>query len=392
VLDADSHPRTISLPAPAGAGDVAVASVTLDESIAQAGDDLARALAPTEFSAALEARWRDAYRPGRGMVDAFGRWLEALLGPLGLVVYDSSDPAAKPLVRDLFAREIRDPGRTARLAAAAGAALSDRGYHAQVAVQEDSVALFHLDGGRRPIRRHGSDFTIGDRPQTAAAVLDAVTARPAEFSPNVLLRPIVQDTIFPTIAYVAGPNELAYLAQLRDVYRHFDVPMPLMYPRATATLVDAAASRFLSRYDVRLDALQPRDEGALNRLLESQLPDSVEASFGRTRSMLDGQMTTLIGTVAEIDPTLEGAARSTLGRMQHELQALHGKMIQAAKRRDETLRRQFTRTQALVFPNGQPQERALGFVYFLNRYGPGLVDFLRRELPLDMGRHWVLTV
>ena len=88
----------------------------------------------------------------------------------------------------------------------------------------------------------------------------------------MLLRPIVQDTLFPTICYVAGPNELAYLGQLRGVYEHFGVPMPLMYPRATATLLDSAALRFLTKYKLPLEALQPQDEAALNELLQD--PDS----------------------------------------------------------------------------------------------------------------------
>ena len=98
--------------------------------------------------------------------------------------------------------------------------------------------------------------------------MQQATERPAGFSPNVLLRPIVQDTLFPTICYVAGPNELAYLGQLRGVYEHFGVPMPLMYPRATATLLDSAALRFLTKYKLPLEALQAQDEAALNELLE----------------------------------------------------------------------------------------------------------------------------
>ena len=94
----------------------------------------------------------------------------------------------------------------------------------------------------------------------------------------------------------------------------------------------------------------------------------------------------------QIDPTLEGAARSTLARMQDDLKKLHGKIIQAAKRKDETLRRQFKHAQAQAFPGGHPQEREVGFVYFLNKYGPALVDRLGDELPLDMGTHWVMTI
>jgi uncharacterized protein YllA (UPF0747 family) len=93
-----------------------------------------------------------------------------------------------------------------------------------------------------------------------------------------------------------------------------------------------------------------------------------------------------------LDATLAGAAKTTLGKMEHDLRALHGKVIQAAKRRDETLRRQFTRARTQIFPNGHPQERTLGVVYFLNRYGPGLVDRLIAELPLELGQHWILTI
>jgi len=117
----------------------------------------------------------------------------------------------------------------------------------------------------------------------AAALLRRATEQPAGFSPNVLLRPLVQDTIFPTICYVAGPNELAYLGQLRGIYQHFGVPMPLMYPRATATLLDAAALRFLNKYKLPLEALQPQDEAALNELLKSQIPPASRSRSPRRR-------------------------------------------------------------------------------------------------------------
>ena len=103
-------------------------------------------------------------------------------------------------------------------------------------------------------------------------------------------------------------------------------------------------------------------------------------------------MARLVEAMPAIDPTLEGAAKSTRGRMQHDLQTLQGKMIQAAKRRDETLRRQFMRTRSLVFPGGQPQERTVGFVWFLNQYGPALIQRLDDAVPLDSGRHWVVSI
>jgi bacillithiol biosynthesis cysteine-adding enzyme BshC len=392
VFDADLAPRTVSVPARASAESAPVATVVLDESIETALAELERVLPATDFRAGLMAGLRQAYRPGVGMADAFGQWLEQVLGPHGLIVYDSSDAASKPLVSEVFARELSMPGQTVRLAALAGSDLTARGYHAQVTAHDDSLALFRLEGGRRAIRQQDGGFVVGDRQYPASALVQQATDRPAGFSPNVLLRPIVQDTIFPTICYVAGPNELAYLGQLRGVYAHFGVPMPLMYPRATASILDSAAVRFITKYKLPLEALQAQDEAALNELLRTQIPPVVEESFSEAEKTIDAQMTRLVQAMPALDPTLEGATRSTLSRMQHDLQTLHGKMIQAAKRRDETLRRQFIHARALAFPNGHSQERTIGFISFLNQYGTALVDRLNEELPLDLGHHWIVTI
>ena len=400
VLDNELRERTITLPPPEGAGEAPVASLRFGDEVLTALNELEAALPKTEFSPSLVASLRQAYRPGCGMAEAFGRWMETTFGSRGLVVFDSSDSASKAFVKWIFARELEDPDRTSSLATRAGNELVELGYHAQVAPR-DGPALFHLDGGRAPqggapsrcaIRRQGSAFVLGDRLHDAAALVSRVAKEPEAFSPNVLLRPIVQDTLFPTVCYVAGPNELGYQAQLRTVYEYFGVPMPLYYPRASATLLDSAAARFLVRYDMRLESLHPQDDSALNRLLESQLPPTVEQSLQDATRAVEARMNTLAGAVPALDPTLEGAVRSTLGRMQHDLKALHSKIIQAAKRRDEALRRQFARVRAQAFPSGQPQERVIGFVSFLARSGPALIDRLAEDLPLDLHHHWVVTL
>src|SRR5580765_4116453 len=193
VFDDTLTPRTVSLPARPGAEPAPVATVRLDDSVVAALGDLERLLPPTEFRAALIARLRAAYAPGVGMADAFGRWIADVLGDRGLIVYDSSDPASKPLVSQVFARELSMPGQTVKLAANAGSDLTARGYHAQVHAQDDSLALFHLnqdDGGRRAIRQQDGHFLVGEQPYAASALVDQATKRPAGFSPNVLLRPI----------------------------------------------------------------------------------------------------------------------------------------------------------------------------------------------------------
>jgi bacillithiol biosynthesis cysteine-adding enzyme BshC len=393
VFDETLSPSAVSLPPQqTGHESAPIATIRLDDSIGAAIDALERILPATEFRAELMAGLREAYQPGIGVADAFGRWMERVLGHLGLVVYDSSDAASKPLAAGVFARELSTPGHTVTLAGQAGSRLESCGYHAQVQAASDSVALFRLDGGRRSIKQQAGTIVVGEDRYPAAVLVKEATEHPTSFSPNVLLRPIVQDTIFPTICYVAGPSELAYLGQLGGVYDHFGVPMPLMFPRASATLIDAPALRFFQKYNVPLEALQPQDESGLNELLKSQIPASVEHSLAEAGDAIADSMARLIQAVPAIDPTLEGTAKSTLGRMQHDLETLNGKIIQAAKRRDETLRRQYARTRALAFPNGHPQEREIGFVSFLNQYGPALVECLLDKLPLDLGRHWVVSI
>ena len=287
ILDPDLNVSTVKVGTPEGAGERPVARVTLDESIEVALDALKAALPPTEFTIEVLDQLGKAYTGGVTMTHAFGAWIDALLGPLGLVVFDSADKATKPLVASLFAKELEFPGRTGALAAEAGARLTQRGYHAQVTASPEGIALFYLNGGRDPIKHvPGFDaFSIGERIVSTADLIAEAASLPEHFSPNVLLRPLVQDTLFPTIAYVGGPSELAYLGQLRGIYDHFGVPMPLIYPRASATILDAGAARFLAKYseELPLEELQPQDEAALNHLLESLLPKSVEEAMDATR-------------------------------------------------------------------------------------------------------------
>ena len=382
VLDADLHRRAITLPPPPGAGHTPIGALTLGEDVDAAIAQLAATLPPTEFTASVVEEARRAYRPGVSLSDAFARWVDHLLGDLGLIVFDCSDRAAKPLATGIFVHEVTHPGTTWALAGDAGRRLAASGYHVQVeAPREPGAALFRLNGTRAPI----------DAAEASGLERD-VRTHPETFSPNVLLRPIVEDSLFPTICYVSGPNELAYLAQLREVYGHFGVPMPLCFPRASATILDSASGRFLEKHNLPFIALQARDESTLNRLLAASLPESVDRALRDGEDAIARTMAAIIDAVPAVDATLEGAARSTLGKLQHDLAALRGKVISAAKKRDETLRRQYVRAQAQAFPDGIPQERALGSVAMLNRYGPALVQRLAQDLPLDLGHHWVLTL
>ncbi|MEZ5284516.1 MAG: bacillithiol biosynthesis BshC [Vicinamibacterales bacterium] len=310
-------------------------------------------------------------------------------GPGGLRLFRPGGQAARPRHLHQGDRRTGTDGGTGQRSRQH---LITRGVHAQVTPAEGAISLFHLDANRESIKAVNGRVAIGGRELTLQELAAEAQARPEHFSPNVLLRPVVQDAVFPTICYVAGPNELAYLGQLRAVYAHFGIAMPLIYQRATATLADSATLRFLNRYTLELTTLQQQDERVLNALLEAQLPPTVEQALSSVAAQIDERMAALADVVPQIDQTLSGTVKTTLGKMQHEMHTLHNKVIQAAKRKDETLRRQFTRARALTFPNGHPQEREIGFVWFLNRYGPALVTRLAQDIPLGMGHHYVLTI
>jgi len=395
VLDKDGAPAQLVAADPPGAGSLPVGSLTFDESITTVVEQLGEVLAPTEFTSELLASLRQRYRPGARVGTAFAGWIDDLLGRHGLVVFEADDPALKPLVADVFARELHDRP-TARLARESAATMTALGHAPQVEPAEDAVALFYLDSqGRHPIRRRGEGFAIGDATHTTAALEAEAREHPERFSPNVLLRPIVQDRLFPTICYVAGPAELAYQAQIGSLYREFGVEAPLLLSRASATLLDSGAAKFFDKSGLPLESLQPQDDSALNRLLEQQLSPEVEQAMSETAEWLSGRIGTLKAAVVPIDPTLAGAVETTVDRVRETLKTLHGKVIQAAKRKDETLRRQFVRTRALVFPDGDPQERALAVAFFMNRYGLALPDRLLETLPPSpdkLDKHYVLTL
>jgi bacillithiol biosynthesis cysteine-adding enzyme BshC len=392
VLDREGAQVAVTLGDLPGAGSLPVGSLRLDDDVSRTIGQLEASLAPTEFTPGLVSSLARHYRAGVSVAAACASWLDELLGPLGLVVFDASDARAKPAVADVFRREIETPCGMARLARTGGETLAALGHQAQIDPGDDMVCLFYLDdAGRRPIRHRQGRFFIEDEPREAAGLAEEAARHPDRFSPNVLLRPLVQDTLFPTVCYVAGPSELAYQAQLGDAYRTFGIPQPLLVSRASATLLDSAAARFLERHPVPLETLQPQDESALNRLLETQLPASLEGLFAEIDARMTDGTTRLKDVVTGVDPTLGGAVDTTLDRARETFRNLHGKIVSAAKKKDETLRRQFTRTRGLAFPGGAPQERVLNLAFFINRYGPGLPARLLDVLPPLADAHYVIT-
>jgi bacillithiol biosynthesis cysteine-adding enzyme BshC len=392
-LDAEFNVAEATLPSPAGAGSHPVGALVLDERVADVVAAFAATLPPTEFTEELVASLKRHYHPGATVGGAFAGWIDELLGRHGLVVFDAADPRVKPAVASLFVAELGAPGRTSSLVKGAGASMAALGHPPQVEPADDAVNLFYLDAsGRRPIKIRDGAYTIGTTVRTPKELEAEAAAHPERFSPNVVLRPVVQDTLFATICYIAGPSELAYQAQLGGVYRAFGVESPLLQPRASATILDSPSARFLEKHDVPFEALQAQDESVLNHLLERQLPASIDQLLQATERHISDQTAALREAVKAVDPTLSGAVDTTAAKLNETIRHLQSKIVQASKKKDETLRRQFKRTRDLAFPGGHPQERLLNVAFFANRYGAAFVDRLLQELPVSAACHYLVTL
>ena len=207
----------------------------------------------------------------------------------------------------------------------------------------------------------------------------------------MLLRPLAQDTLLPTAAYIGGPAEIAYHAQIGGAYGVFGVPRPALVPRPGVTLVDGPRARALESEGLDLPDLQGDAEGIIARWVRQAYPD-VEGGFEGVRTGVSREMAALEQALGSHDPTLRGAAGTALGRMLHQLDGLQEKSMRALKKRDQTRAERLRRTHDMLFPGGSFQERGLGFVSLLARHGLGLVDTVRESIDPFARGHQVLTL
>jgi len=370
------------------------ANLTLGPGILDALRQTWDLLPPTEFSPAIQAALAEAYAPERTLADAFARWMVHLVGETGLVLVDASDPALKRLAGHILEQELEEAPRSAQSILGASEALHASGYPAQIEARPDAVNCFLLNGGRRPLVRDGEDFRLRDNQEmlSAAEVRRLVRDQPERLSPNVALRPIVQDALFPTVAYVAGPGELAYFAQLRPVYEAFGVPMPVIVPRASLTLLEPRAAQLLERFRLTLSDLTLEPEQLASRVVRTQLPPDLEATLAKAREGVGEIFTNVGAAVAAVDPTLKATVGQASGHLLGHLDQLERKVVQALKRREAEMRHQVQRVRETLMPGGRPQERVFPLLLFLAKYGPGLLKTIQGAIDGPGWEHTLLVL
>jgi bacillithiol biosynthesis cysteine-adding enzyme BshC len=351
-------------------------------------------LPATEFTDALRDALAQAYTPERTLAEAFACWMTALLGETGLVLVDAADPGMKRLAAGIFRREVEEAPGTSVAIVEVSRALRAQGYPTQIEARPDGVNCFLLAEGRRALVRDPTGFRLRDTGETIApaSLLRMVQDSPERFSPNVALRPVVQDALFPTLAYVAGPGELAYFAQLRPVYAAFGVPMPAIVPRASLSLLDPRVAQLLDRFHLPLQDLTAEPEQLASRLLRAHLPPDLGATLAAARQGVEEIFRRLGEAVAAVDPTLQATAGQTGGHIKGHLDQLEKKAVQALKRREADTRQQIQRLRDALMPGGKLQERVYPVLPFLAKYGPALLTALRACIDAPGWEHRLVTI
>ncbi len=370
-----------------------VGRLRLDASIAARIDELARALPTTEFTADWQSLLHEAYTPGALMEDAFARVLKRLTQGTGLILASIDDPAMKRLAAPLFEREVRDFDGSAKRLAETSARLIHEGYHAQVATRPTNLFMMEEEG-RLPVDAEDGRFILRGttRSYSQDELLALVRTAPERFSPNVVLRPLIQDLLFPTVAYVAGPGETAYFAQYREVYAWAGVPMPIIYPRVSVSLVDPTVRKYLDFYPFALPEYARGTEWLLKQTATARMPESTEAVFAEANRAIDAQLDALKARAGEIDATLSRSADAARAKISRVVNRLHDRAIRGYKRSLETDRARLDRITGSLIPHGKPQERALSPFVLVNQYGLDVFTRLMDRLPLDTWEHHVIEL
>ncbi len=366
--------------------------MVLEEEIAQAHQAIAECLPPTEFREAVLARLAECYSLGRTFPEAFARWMMLLLGEKGLVVVDPSDPILKQAGKSALRWEIETGSESSNRILKASDELKKAGFHVQVELREGGTNLFYYDGERHSVKKAGEGFEVHGRTFSKQEMLDKIEQEPERFSPNVALRPMYQDTLFPNIAYIGGPAEVAYYAEYGGCYEAANLPMPIVFPRTTVSLIEPKIKAVFEKYHIGPKDLFSGLEPLITRLVEGKQDPFADRELEVLEAKLNEALDQWGRAAEQWDKSLLSAVSTSKGAIKHQLEGLARKITQAYKRKNEELVAQVRKAALHLLPEGTLQERAFPAVPFLVKYGFRFVDDLYESLDIERFQHQVMDI
>jgi bacillithiol biosynthesis cysteine-adding enzyme BshC len=361
--------------------------IPLGDEVVDVVEQAIATLPETDFSAPYLDQLRKAYQPGATLADGFTEMLWGLLTPLGMCFTDAASPNVKELSRARLLEELDHSAAHEGLLREDANRLEGAGFSPQVPILEGAVNLF-LEGpnGRERIYRKENAFELRRSGESVSteSICERAEADPLSLSPNVLLRPVVESTIFPVLSYVAGPGETAYYAQLKRVFEAHGLTMPVIYPRHAVSVVEAKVRKKLDKFGLDVESLQRPLHEIMSDIARDEVPDDVRRALGEIKGAVARGAADLLKAAVTIDPTLKGPVTSARNSAMSAFQAAERKIVQSVKREQEVTSNQLEVAQRHLFPNGQPQERILAPLYYLVRYGSQFVESLVEAFDVDL--------
>jgi len=376
-----------------GLPDAPVGTVTFGAEIEPLVEAAASLLGDSEVTKFL----REAYRPGENFGSAFARLFSRLFAQWGVVLLDASDPELHRLAAPIYGAAIERAAELDEALLARGRELEAAGYHQQVKVTPSSTLLFTLrQGARVPVHRRaiagGTDFLVNDETISQPELLGRIASQPEQFSANVLLRPVVQDYLLPTLAYVGGAAEIAYFGQGAVVYQALLGRATPILPRLSATIVENKPQVLLERYRLTVPDVFHAVEAVRETLAKHTLPADLQSAFDGAESSLRQSLGAIQQSLERLDKTLIEAATNAGSKMQHQLEQLRSRAARAELRQSEILGRHAELLSNALYPNKVLQEREIGGVYFVARHGTELLQNLHDTLQTNCLDHQIISL
>jgi len=360
-----------------------VGSIPLGPGIRPLLDQAAELLGPGPILDAIEA----AYTPGATFAEAFARLLTTIFAEQGLILIDAADRNFHALGVPVLRYAIEHTAELESALLDRGRLLEERGYHAQVLVSPSLLFLVDEDSGARlALKRKNEHWTAGKKSYSTEDLLAILDATPERLSPNALLRPVFQDYLLPTAAYIGGPAEIAYFAQSQVLYDAILGRTTPVIPRLSATLIEPDIAQVLARHELSLDdILKAHPDQLAQRLGARAIPIEGKRKFASAGNALDEELTSLTQWMHQLDANLGRSADVSASKMRYQMNRLRRLAANYQLQTEASLRRHVDALYLNLFPDQHPQERIIGAAAFLARYGesliPQLIDQASQECP-----------
>ncbi len=369
-----------------------IGHLKLKESIGQFLKDYENQLRNTEFKNPIMENLKSFYTEEKTFKEPFKELLFWLFDQYGLVIFDPQDVKVKELLKPVFKKEINDFRNHTEKLVNISASLEEL-YHAQVKIRPINL-FYNYDEGRYVIEPIENEFRLkGKRKKfTLEELINLIEIEPEKFSPNVLLRPICQDFLFPTGFYISGPSEVAYFAQILPLYEFYDIDPAIIYPRSSVTILEKTLKSVLEKYGLSVKDIFTEPNKLKNQIINNVSDKNLEEIFKETKNQIDLAFDNLKEKLFELDKTMGDVTSKYRLKVLGYIDELKGKAAETQKKRYEITLRQIDKASANLFPEMNLQERELSFFHYANKYGVDVLKKIFEELAINKFEHQVIEL